>query len=315
MHVVEEATIDRLFTSLKRLVRRDGVRVSPRGIPTIEVGPVTSVLTEPQHRILTNAARLINPAFMFAEALYLLSGSESDWIFHYNQRLRQFTDKGTLHGAYGPRLRSWHGVDQLAEARERLRKDPSSRRACVVLYDPARDFTDARDIPCTVTIHFLVRDGQLTATTFMRSQDLWLGFPYDVFSFTLLQEVVARSLDLVPGTYTHITSSLHLYESDLERAAQDGEALDLTTPARYPTQWEGLDALMRRLVAVASGEEPRIVGTAGDAGWLTMETTLHAYRAWKRRDLAECRQMAQTLPEPVRTLFDRFTNRYTRSDG
>jgi len=250
---------------------------------------------------------------MFAEALYLLSGGDGDWIFDYNQRLRQFTDNGVLHGAYGPRLRAWCGVDQLAEVRKRLRDDPSSRRACVVLYDPARDFRDAKDIPCTVTTHFLVRDGKLNATTFMRSQDLWLGFPYDVFSFTLLQEVIARSLDLEPGVYTHITSSLHLYESDLQRAASEGDDLASGEPQSYPTRWETFAPLMQRLVAAANGQERRITGTPADGGWSTMERTLHAYRAWKRGDTAECLRIAHALPEPVNSLFERFTNRYKGS--
>jgi thymidylate synthase len=308
MLVIEDTTVDRLFARLKALVRSDGIRVSPRGIPTIEVGSVTCVLTEPKRRILTSATRRINPAFMFADALYLLSGSSDDWIFDYNQRLRNFTDEGRLHGAYGPRLRSWCGVDQLSGIRDRFQQDPSSRRACIVLYDPARDLGEKKDIPCTVAMHFVARDAKLSATTFMRSQDLWLGFPYDVFNFTLLQEVVAESLGLRMGTYTHITSSLHLYERDLEKAARDGDGLDEEVASSYPTPWETFPSLMRRLVETASGRQQQVIGTPADDGWLTLELTLHAYRAWKRGDVDRARQVAQTLADPVRTLFARFTN-------
>ena len=51
-------------------------------------------------------------------------------------------------------------------------------------------------------------------TTYMRSNDLWMGFPYDVFQFTCLQTLLAMELDVELGTYTHVAGSLHLYERD-----------------------------------------------------------------------------------------------------
>jgi thymidylate synthase len=53
----------------------------------------------------------------------------------------------------------------------------------------------------------------------MRSNDIWMGFPYDVFSFTAMQCLMAMELGLGIGTYTHIAGSLHLYE----RNGIDGE--------------------------------------------------------------------------------------------
>jgi len=311
MHVVEDSSADGLFAQLTTLVLGNGIPVSPRGIPTIDVGPTTCVLTNPRSRIVTAEARKINPGFMFADALSLLAGGGSDWIFGYNQRLREFTDGGRLHGEYGPRLRDWYGVDQLAAVRNRLAQDPASRRACVVLYDPARDFGDSRDIPCTVTMHFVVRDSKLTATTFMRSQDLWLGFPYDVFNFTLLQEVIASSLGLELGPYTHITSALHLYESDLAKARNGCGRLEDQMLSQYPVVWEAFDPLMKRLVSVASGEQRQIECSSHNDGWVTFELALHAYRMWKEGDADRTRQLVGMLQDPVRAVFGRFTNMVT----
>ena len=55
----------------------------------------------------------------------------------------------------------------------------------------------------------------------MRSNDLWLGFPYDVFQFTCLQVRMAMELGLDIGTYTHIAGSLHLYARDFEKAIKN----------------------------------------------------------------------------------------------
>ncbi len=46
----------------------------------------------------------------------------------------------------------------------------------------------------------------------MRSNDAYLGFPHDVFCFTMIQELIARSLGIRVGEYHHFATSLHLYE-------------------------------------------------------------------------------------------------------
>jgi thymidylate synthase len=52
----------------------------------------------------------------------------------------------------------------------------------------------------------------------MRSNDAWLGLPYDVAQFTMLQEAVAAHWGLALGRYVHIDGSLHLYERDMKAA-------------------------------------------------------------------------------------------------
>ena len=74
-----------------------------------------------------------------------------------------------------------------------------------------------KDVPCTNTIQFLVRDGKLDMYTSMRSNDAYIGLPHDIFTFTLIQEIIARSLDLRVGIYKHYVSSLHLYNRSLKK--------------------------------------------------------------------------------------------------
>ena len=53
----------------------------------------------------------------------------------------------------------------------------------------------------------------------MRSNDAFMGFTHDVFCFTMLQEIIARSLGVALGDYHHFATSLHLYERDTVKAA------------------------------------------------------------------------------------------------
>jgi thymidylate synthase len=63
-------------------------------------------------------------------------------------------------------------------------------------------------------LQYFVRSDRLDAITFMRSNDIYLGLPHDVFTFTMIQEIIARSLGVELGTYIHMIGSLHLYEKD-----------------------------------------------------------------------------------------------------
>ena len=168
---------------------------------TVEVLGATLCLTNPRHRLVDlPPVRVLNPAFAAAEMTWVLSGSGDPWIFQYNRRLADYADHGRLMGAYGPRLRRWHGaIDQLARVRELLAADPDTRRAVVQLFDPDADFRGYKDVPCTLGYHFFLRDGLLQMHTTMRSQDLWLGFCYDIFTATVIQERLAGWLDAEIG--------------------------------------------------------------------------------------------------------------------
>jgi thymidylate synthase len=57
----------------------------------------------------------------------------------------------------------------------------------------------------------------------MRSSDLWLGWPYDIFNFTILTtliglELKARGLTLELGDISLQAGSQHLYSKNLDAA-------------------------------------------------------------------------------------------------
>jgi thymidylate synthase len=154
-------------------------------------------------------------------------------------------------GAYGPRLRRWHGTtDQLAQARQALTDDPGTRRAVIQLYDPETDTRGHKDVPCTLGYRFFLRDGLLHMHTTMRSQDLWLGFCYDIFTATILQELLAGWLGAGLGSYQLTIDSLHLYAHDLPKA-QHVPPAGCSGPqmAALATPWETLDDVLGSLIA------------------------------------------------------------------
>jgi thymidylate synthase len=200
-------------------------------------------------------------------------------------------------GAYGPRLRHWSaGVDQLDVVRRRLGRDPASRRAVIQLYDPGRDSGAHKDVPCTLNHRFYVRDGRLDMHTTMRSQDLWLGFCYDIFANTVLHELMAGWLGVDLGAYHHHVDSLHLYAEHIDAAGAlpdpaERNVTDLrTTMSSLRTDWDGFDFLLGQVVRGDLPQHP---------GWSEIAAVMRSYRQWKAGDRPGARAVAAATAGPL----------------
>lgn len=206
----------------------NGNKVTVRGEPTRELLDMTLVLENPYSALPVGVGRKLNLQIAALEALQLIGGvSHPHLLVKAAANFANFQDGGIFHGAYGPRVRA-----QLSVAVERLKVDPQTRQAVVVIWDPLHDLMvpDSRDYPCTVMLQFLIRNGELQLHTTMRSNDVWLGLAYDAFQFTQLQITVANVLDIPAGAYYHHAVSMHLYERDLEAAAKITKADDDDPP-------------------------------------------------------------------------------------
>ena len=295
-----------LFIQACHAVLAAGQPAMPRGLPTIEVLGASLTLTNPRRRLVdVPPARVINPAFAAAETVWILAGSDDPWIYLYNERLADYADDGRLMGAYGPRLRRWHGrVDQLAQVRRQLAEDPGTRRAVIQLFDPEADSGEYKDVPCTLGYRFFLRDGLLHMHTTMRSQDLWLGFCYDIFTATIVQELLASWIGAGLGSYWLCVDSLHLYDHDLPKAQQLPQVTvpgPLMVPLVVP--WENFDEL---LSTVISGDP------ALGAGWAELAGVLSSYRARKTGDREAARLIAGRHGGPLVEALVRWYDRLDR---
>jgi thymidylate synthase len=204
-----------VYAPLCHHLTTSGYEVSPRGRLTREILDTTVTINDPTDVVLPPSSGRVayRPVIGIAEGLLLIAGvSDPPLMARISPAFHQFTDGGAFHGAYGPRLRY-----QLPRAISRLVNDPDTRQAVVTIWDPLHDGAEPAqespaDLPCTVYLNFRVRHGQLSLKVHMRSNDLWLGFPYDVFQFTLLQKTVAEVLSLKLGSYVHHVDSMHIYE-------------------------------------------------------------------------------------------------------
>ena len=170
----------------------------------------------PADRAVQLEYKIFNIVYALAFSLWTLAGSDSlKFIEFFNGRGRQFSDDGsTLHGAHGKRLMKSFGIDQISKCIAKLKEHPYSRRAVASIHQVHDLISDSRDIPCLMSFQFLIRDNRLDLVTHMRSQSAYSVMPYDIFSFTFLQEAMAIAIGKTIGTYHHLSGSMHYYDNE-----------------------------------------------------------------------------------------------------
>lgn len=217
-------TLDEIQHWILTIILERGKVAEPRGKRTLELFPVSFELLNPRNRCVLNPLRKWSFPLALGEFCWHVSGSNDlEFIEYYASRWRDFTEDGsTISGScYGHRVFNDknHGASQWERLIDVLKSDPDSRRAILYFSDSTDNFSDSsKDVPCATTIQFFLRSGCLHAITQMRSNDAMWGLPYDVFLFTMLQELLACELGVELGSYYHSVSSLHLYDYHFERA-------------------------------------------------------------------------------------------------
>lgn len=188
----------------------NGKKSRPRGIEIKELLCKTTIV-DMASPIVSIYQRKMGYRFLAAEAWWILTGrNDVDSIKKYSPHIASFSDDGyRFDGAYGPRI-----VDQLRYVVDALCEDLDTRQAVLEIWRP--NPRKSRDVPCTLTIQWFIRDGKLHCIDSMRSSDAWLGWVYDVFNFSMLSAYIAlmlgeKSINVELGELHLVAGSSHLY--------------------------------------------------------------------------------------------------------
>lgn len=183
---------------------------------TRELNNFSFTLTNIRNNVIN--IRNISKSYLFGELLwYMTARNDIGFIQKFSGFWGRISDDGeTSNSAYGHILFKRHGFDQVHKIIELLIADPNSRRAVLNFNVPNVNVIETKDEICTIALQMYIRDGKLNCTGIMRSNDIWLGTPYDVTFFTELQKYIAHRVGVEYGTYTHFVTSIHAYDRNFE---------------------------------------------------------------------------------------------------
>lgn len=300
--LVSESTLDDLLRSSFQAVLTQGAPIQPtRGEATEVIGACLE-LTNPRARLSRTESRR-RAVSAVAELCWYLSGTNEvqPIAFYISKYEDEAEQDGSVYGGYGPRLFGSGSGARFTAVLDLLRTNPESRRAVVQIFDHQDIAGDRRrDVPCTCTLQFLLRDGQLNLIVSMRSNDVYLGLPHDVFAFTMLQELAARSLDAELGRYVHTVGSLHLYTPDRTRVDEflsEGwqSTVDPMPPMPSGDPWPSVEKLLQAEEQIRQGVQFSDVQLPDQVYWADLARILGANVARRNGEVEKAREILDQI--------------------
>ena len=205
-----------------------------------------------------------------------------EWFINKIKTDDEFAKKfGELGPIYGSGWRNFEGVDQISELIDGLKTNPDSRRLRVSAWQPHKlkdmvlppchtDFQvytrelsgEERQLRCPVfTEDSYGVDGELRSPLTidwertpkraislmfnMRSCDVFLGLPFNIASYGLLLEIIAKAVNMVPDELIGNLGDTHLYSNHIEQAKEQiGRELDIIERINYGVDVLGYESLL-----------------------------------------------------------------------
>ncbi len=155
------------------------------------------------------------------------SSKENEFVYTYYSRLRHYKTSPLIIKAKNVMSENelkelgkegLIEVDQVNEAIKLLKKDPTLRRVVMSTWMPYKDLSLERGphAPCLVMIQPRIINNKLNFSVVFKSQDLYSAFPMNTYAIISLQRLMAKELNVSVGSYTHLTNSMHIYDSVMD---------------------------------------------------------------------------------------------------
>lgn len=308
---------DLLHVVLAALLKEPFSVVATRGAMAEAIG-CRLHLTNPLAR-LSRTETKGTPFSAIGELLwYLARRNDLAMIAYYLKYYRQQDPAlREVDGGYGPRLFNFRGkYDQVATIIDILRRKPTSRQAVIQLFDAEDVASGHHEVPCTCTLQFLLRGSRLHLVVHMRSNDAYVGLPHDVFTFTMLQEIVARSLGADLGSYYHFVGSLHLYDTKTEKTQQYlNEGVQPTTLAMPPmpagNPWPAIEQVLLAEECIRHGGDLDPTNQGLASYWLDLLRLLQFFHLTKqsKTEPVAISRLAAVAAKLSTNVYDAYVNK------
>jgi thymidylate synthase len=201
----EDSTAKNLwFKTLKAILDSGEEYKDNKGRVCKELVNIIMVLNSPSENNVTEPINIIT--------------KNQEWVYPSKEELRSIMFKENQNPVYehtyGGRIFQFGGVkNQLNDfVIPLLNEFPQSRQAVVSIFNPFKDSDlDNKNIPAMMYFQFRIKGGLLQMTAHLRSNDILIGWPANIYQLFKVQEYVAKSLDVGLGSLTTISNSAHLF--------------------------------------------------------------------------------------------------------
>jgi len=113
-----------------------------------------------------------------------------------------------------------YGIDQIDNLINELKTNPDSRRLMVNAWNVG-ELDNMVLPPCHYGFQCYVRDGKYLSLMWnQRSVDTFLGLPFNIASYGLLLEIIAKAVNMVPDELVGNLGDVHLYSNHVEQAKE-----------------------------------------------------------------------------------------------
>lgn len=172
----------------------------------------------------------------------------------YGHQWRRFGEVEDADDSEDTNDRSLPGIDQIKQLCRDLANNPGSRRLIVSAWNPA-EATQVALPPCHTLWQCKVHEdpsgmtkGILDLQLYQRSADSFLGVPFNIASYALLQHLLAYTHGMACGDFVHAFGDLHIYNNHREVVGVQLQRTGFPPPCLilHPDLWgSGFDGLMR----------------------------------------------------------------------
>lgn len=148
--------------------------------------------------------------------------SYSDYIFHHGESIPATTYLGanvtvTEH-------------DQIARIIETIKTNPTDRRMVLTAFNVGEIDKMALP-PCHMFAQFYVsNDKKLSCQVYIRSNDLFLGLPFNIASYALLVNMIAQVTACTPGELIITIGDAHIYKNHVAQVKEQLTRTPLIPP-------------------------------------------------------------------------------------
>jgi len=218
--------------------------------PIETLNPDESDVLKLEYRIPLFTTKKVNFHSAVTELIWMINGiTDTRWLTDRGVHIwdghtsREHLDnmglydypEGELGPGYGKQWVNWNGINQITEIIELLKKDPTSRRAVMTGWNVS-DLSKMALPPCHMTYVFKVTNhndikSRLNCKVLLRSNDLFLGHPFNTVNTAVLTILMSRILNMLPGEISLSIVDAHIYKDHKEQVAKQ----ITRDPIEFPT--------------------------------------------------------------------------------